>query len=119
MKPLHHPYLATALLTFTAAAASADQLTDPTRPATMRAVAVVASGTQPIKVEAIMNSNGHPLAIVNGKVVRAGDSIGAVRIEAILGDGVRFNRDGRSQVVRVGKQAIAVRHNVNAAGDQS
>lgn len=119
MKPLHHPYLATALLTFTAAAASADQLADPTRPATMKAAALAVDGIQPIKVEAIMNSNGHPLAIVNGKVVRAGDAIGAVRIEEILGDGVRFNRDGRSQVARVGKQAIAVRRNVNAAGDQS
>jgi hypothetical protein len=126
MKSLHHTNLG-ALLAMTAATASlmsmqavaAEQLMDPTRPATAKAVPVVAPGAQPIKVEAIMSSAGHPLAIVNGKVVRAGDSIGAVRIEEILGDGVRFNRDGRSQVARVGKQMIPVRRNVSAGGDQS
>jgi hypothetical protein len=102
-----------ALLSMTSHAA--DRLVDPTRPATVKAVSAVA--TNGVKVDAVMNSNGRPLAIVNGKVVRAGDSIGAVQIEEILSDGVRFKRDGRSQIARVGKQMIQVRHNVTAHGD--
>lgn len=115
MKTLTHPYLATLLLMMTAQAATAGNLVDPTRPATARP-AVAAVQESGIKVEAIMNSGTHPLAIVNGKVVRAGDSIGSVRIDEVLSDGVRYTRDGRSQVARVGKQMLQVRHNVT--GDQ-
>ena len=116
MKTLHHPYLATLLLSMTAQAATADRLLDPTRPATApAATANAASGR--VKVEAIMNSGAQPLAIVNGKLVRAGDSIGGAQIEAILTDGVRYKQDGRSQVARVGKQALLVRRNVTAQAD--
>jgi hypothetical protein len=117
MKTLHHPYLATVLLSLAAQAATADRLVDPTRPATAKSVAATEASSG-VKVEAIMNSGAHPLAIVNGKVVRAGDFIGAVQIEAILSDGVRYKRDGRSQTALVGKQMIQVRHNVTAHADQ-
>jgi len=117
MQTLHHPYLAALLLTMTAQAATADRLADPTRPATARAV--VAETVETFKVEAIMNSNGRPLAIVNGKVVRPGDSVGAARIEEVLSNGVRFKRDGRSQVAYVGKQAMQIRHNVTAHEDRT
>ena len=118
MKTLHHPYLATVLLSLTAQAATADRLVDPTRPATAKAVAT-AEASNGVKVEAIMNSGVHPLAIVNGKVVRAGDFIGAVQIEEILSDGVRYKRDGRSQTAHVGKQMIQVRRNVTTHGDET
>jgi hypothetical protein len=117
MQTLHHPYLATLLLAMTAQAATAERLADPTRPATARAV--VAEAVDSFKVEAIMNSNGRPLAIVNGKVVRAGDSVGTARIEEVLSNGVRFKRDGRSQVAYVGKQAMQIRHNVTAHEDRT
>jgi len=113
-----HPYLAAALLSMIASAVAADRLVDPTRPANARAAVATVAATN-IKVEAIMLSNGRPLAIVNGKVVRAGDSVGAVQIEEILSDGVRFKREGRSQVAYVNKQAISVRRNVNADGDRT
>jgi MSHA biogenesis protein MshK len=116
MKPFHSVHLAAALLSMTAIANSAEQLADPTRPADARTV-VTATAAQSVKVEAIMNSNGRRLAIVNGKLVRAGDSVGNARIDEILGDGVRFTRDGRSQTAHVSTQMIPVRRNVT--GDRS
>jgi hypothetical protein len=111
-----NPYLATLLLSMTAQAASADRLVDPTRPATAKAVTIGAT-THVIKVEAIMNSGDHALAIVNGKIVRPGDSVGGVQIDEILSDGVRYTRAGHSQVAYVGKQKIQVRRNVSAHQD--
>ena len=116
MKTLHHPYLATLLLSMTAQAASADRLVDPTRPATAP-VTTVAASTSRVKVEAIMNSGAHPLAIVNGKLVRAGDFVNGAQIEEILSDRVRYKQDGRSQVAHVGKQMMLVRRNVTAQED--
>jgi len=118
MKALHHSCLATLLLSMTAHAATAAGLADPTRPATAKAVSAVTEATG-VRVEAIMNSSGRPLAIVNGKVVRAGDAVGAIRIDEILSNGVRFTRDGRSQVAYVGRQTLQVRHNVTAHEDRT
>jgi hypothetical protein len=110
-------YLAALLLSLTAPVAFADQLADPTRPATAKAVVTTTADT--LKVEAVMNSNGRPLAIVNGRVVRAGDSVGTARIEEVLSNGVRFKRDGRIQIAYVGKQVMQVRHNVTAHEDRT
>jgi len=113
MKSLHHPYLATLLLSMTAQAATADRLLDPTRPATAP-IATTTGANSRVKVEAIMNSGSQALAIVNGKLVRAGDSIGGAQIEEILSNGVRYKQDGRIQVAYVGKQAMLVRRNVTS-----
>lgn len=119
MKPMTNPYLAAALLAMTAAhAAAADRLVDPTRPATAKSV-VTSETVSAVKVEAIMNSGGKQLAIVNGKVVRAGDVVNGARIDAVLDDGVRYTRAGQTTIARVGKQSIEVRHNVTAHEDQT
>ncbi len=119
MKTMTNPYLAAALLAMTAAhAAAADRLLDPTRPATAKNV-VTSETVSAVKVEAIMNSGGKQLAIVNGKVVRAGDIVNGARIDEVLGDGVRYTRAGQTAVARVGKQSIEVRHNVTAHEDQT
>ena len=72
-----------------------------------------------VKVEAIMNSGSSLLAIVNGKVVRAGDFVDGARIDEVMQDGVRYTRAGQASIARVGRQAMDVRHNVTAGGDQS
>lgn len=117
MKAMTNPYLAAALLSMTAQAASADRLVDPTRPATVKAAVAVAS-VSPVKVEAIMKSGSSLLAIVNGKVVRAGDFVDGVRIDEVRSDGVRYTRAGQASIAYVGRQAIDVRHNVTAGEDQ-
>ena len=107
MKALHHPYLATLLLTMSAQAA-ADRLVDPTRPPQ-----APSPGSEPqyegVRVEAVLRSAERDLAIVNGKVVRAGDRINGVQIEAILPDGVRYVRDGQVRVARLQPASIPVR----------
>lgn len=107
MKAMHHPYLAALLLTMSAKAA-ADRLVDPTRPP--QATDASASPSQDsVRVEAVLRSKERDLAIVNGKIVRAGDRIGGVQIEAILVDGIRYVRDGQVHVARLQPASIPVR----------
>jgi MSHA biogenesis protein MshK len=111
MKTLHLPCL-TALL-WMSLPAIAGPLADPTRPPQgPRSQSTEARSS--VRVEAILHSDDRRLAIVNGKVVRAGDHVSGVRIEEILVDGVRYMRDGRSQVVRLRPAAMTVRQNAPA-----
>jgi hypothetical protein len=106
MKAMHHPYLAALLLTMSAKAA-AERLVDPTRPPQVQD----ASGPsyEGVRVEAVLRSAERHLAIVNGKIVRAGDRVGDVQIEAILVDGVRYVRDGKVHIARLQPASIPVR----------
>jgi MSHA biogenesis protein MshK len=97
----------TALLAI-GAAAQADTLQDPTRPATLKIVAQAADAGA-LQLEAIMDSGARRVAIVNGKVVRAGDRVGTAVIEAIDGDSIRYTRNGRSETARLAKDTLRVR----------
>lgn len=108
MKAMHHPYLAALLLTMSAKAA-ADRLVDPTRPPQAPSPGSEPSSYEGLRVEAVLRSPERDLAIVNGKVVRAGDRIGGVQIEAILPDGIRYVRDGQVRVARLQPASIPVR----------
>ena len=107
MKAMHHPYLAALLLTMSAKAA-ADRLVDPTRPPQ-----APSPGSEPsyegVRVEAVLRSAERDLAIVNGKIVRAGDRVAGVQIEAILPDGIRYVRDGQVRVARLQPASLPVR----------
>jgi hypothetical protein len=107
MKALHHPYLAALLLTLSAKAA-ADRLIDPTRPPQAPSRSSDRS-YEGVRVEAVLRSAERDLAIVNGKIVRAGDRVAGVQIEAILADGVRYVRDGQVRVARLQAASIPVR----------
>lgn len=107
MKALHHPYLAALLLTMSAKAA-ADRLVDPTRPPQAPSPSSDPSH-ESVRVEAVLRSADRDLAIVNGKIVRAGDRVAGVQIEAILPDGVRYVRDGQVRVARLQPASIPVR----------
>jgi MSHA biogenesis protein MshK len=106
MKAMHHPYLAALLLTMSATAA-AERLVDPTRPP--QAQDVSGPSYESVRVEAVLRSAERHLAIVNGKIVRAGDRVGGVQIEAILVDGIRYVRDGKVHIARLQPASIAVR----------
>jgi hypothetical protein len=107
MKALHYPYLAALLLTMSAQAA-ADRLVDPTRPPQAPSPRSDPSH-EGVRVEAVLRSADRDLAIVNGKIVRAGDRVAGVQIEAILPDGVRYVRDGQVRVARLQPASIPVR----------
>ena len=108
MKAMHHPYLAALLLTTLSAKAAADRLADPTRPP-LASDACASPSQDSVRVEAVLRSKERDLAIVNGKIVRAGDRVGSVRIEAILVDGIRYVRDGQVHVARLQPASIPVR----------
>jgi hypothetical protein len=107
MKPMHHPYLAALLLSMSAKAA-ADRLIDPTRPPQAPSASSDPS-YEAVRVEAVLRSADRDLAIVNGKIVRAGDRVAGVQIEAILPDGIRYVRDGQVRVARLQPASIPVR----------
>ena len=118
MKTLTNPYLATLMLSLTAQAAVADRLVDPTRPANVKA-AVAAERTDVVRLEAVLRSDGAPVAIVNGKVVRAGDHVGPARIDEVLPNGIRYTRDGRSFTARLDTKVMQVRRNVVPNEDET
>jgi MSHA biogenesis protein MshK len=107
MKAMHYPYLAAVLLSMSAQAA-ADGLVDPTRPPQAPG-ASASTSPETLRVEAVLRSAERDLAIVNGKVVRAGDRVCGVRVEAILADGIRYTRDGQVHIARLQQASIPVR----------
>ena len=109
MKALSNPYLATLLLTIAAQAATADRLVDPTRPTHAKESASAAH--KHVRLEAILRAEDRLLAIVNGKIVRAGDRVGDARIDEILGDSIRYTLAGRSSIARLPSASIPVRLN--------
>jgi MSHA biogenesis protein MshK len=120
MKTLSNPYLATLLLTMTAQSALADRLVDPTRPTNTRAASPAEKvSAAPVRLEAILRSDGVDIAIVNGKVVRAGERVGTTRIDAILPDGIRYTRDGRTHTARLDSKSMQVRRNVVPNEDET
>ena len=96
----------------------AEALRDPTKPMNAKSAAVVVSA-QTIRVEAILSSSERMLAIVNGKVVRAGDRVGDARNDEVLNDGVRYTRDGHSQVARLDSHLFQVRQPLAPSKDPS
>ena len=108
MKAIHHPYLAALLLTTLSAKAAADRLADPTRPP-QTSEASSRPAQESVRVEAVLRSKERELAIVNGKIVRAGDRVGGVLIEEILVDGIRYVRDGQLHVARLQPASMPVR----------
>jgi ribosomal protein L14 len=90
-----------------AAAAQAAQLADPTRPSATAAPAEREGG---MHVEAIIVRATSRVAIVDGHLVRAGDRIGDVVIEAVTPEGVRYSRGGHSAFARLSAVTVTVRH---------
>jgi hypothetical protein len=118
MQALHNRYLATLLLSMTAKTAMSDRLVDPTQPAHTRS-ANTAESLPAVRVEAILQSGERRLAIVNGKVVRAGDRVGSIHILEVHIDGVRYSRGGETNVARLTGKPMQVRQNVVQSGEGS
>jgi MSHA biogenesis protein MshK len=76
-------------------AAQADDLRDPMRPAGAPTAARPAP-VYSLKLEGVIAGEKR-VAIINGRLVRAGDTIAGARILEILAHGVRYERAGKIQ----------------------
>ncbi len=92
--------LACVALSMTGPVAAA-ALRDPMRPHTHAVHGRVVSDVAPMRLQAIMGTDAARLAIVDGRVVRVGDTIGDVKIIAIAADGVHFSRRRFKGVLRL------------------
>ncbi|HTE39517.1 MAG TPA: hypothetical protein VK629_01735 [Steroidobacteraceae bacterium] len=96
-----------------------ETLIDPTRPA--NAPRAVSTGGEVVEVQArvtaVFVAGGRRVAVLDGRVVKAGDRFGDIVVQEVLADGVRYLRSGRSEVVRLPRQDARVRH--SAGGEES
>jgi MSHA biogenesis protein MshK len=93
------------------AAQAGNPLVDPTRPATATDVPAEASEAGGVRVQAVVIRGGSRVAVVDGRVVRAGDRIANVLIEEVTPDGVRYSQDGHSRFARLKcPTPLSVRH---------
>lgn len=104
-------WLAAWLTVMAARGSSADTLNDPTRPPGTKPAGVRGTANS-LRLEAVMRSGNHAVAIIAGRIVRVGDSIGTARIVEILPNGVRYSRDGRSHELLLNDDALRVRGNI-------
>jgi hypothetical protein len=82
----------------------AGELRDPMRPAFVPAPARAPDAAprpstgNAIKLEGVIGGEKR-VAIVNGRLVRAGDSVAGARILEVLANGVRYERAGKIQIL--------------------
>lgn len=107
----------TALLAISATV-HAETLRDPTRPVTARA-ATQSVEVASLQLEAIMGSGTRRLAIVNGKIVRAGDHIAGATIQEIGSDSISYTRNGRPETARIAKDSLRVRETAGLAKNEA
>lgn len=93
MKPGVRMLALCALVASAAGIASAGDLRDPMRPVGVSAAARPAP-VQALKLEGVIAGETR-VAIINGRLVRAGDTLAAARIIEVLANGVRYERAGK------------------------
>ncbi len=91
------------------ALSAAEALVDPTRPASAAATPAGVADASGVHVQAVFVRPGGSTAIVNGQLVRAGDHIGGVSIEAVTAAGVRYTQAGHSGFATVHTTTWVVR----------
>jgi hypothetical protein len=74
----------------------AQTIRDPMRPAGSTPVSAGPRGPATLKLEGVISGSVR-VAIINGRLVRAGDEIAGAKILEVLHDGVRYSRAGRVQ----------------------
>jgi hypothetical protein len=97
------------------AAHAGDTLVDPTRPVT--AAAEVRHAADVLRVEAIVDRDGQRIAIVGGKVVRAGDRLSWGQVQEVTPTGIRYVAAGRIQFTALEIQKVQVRRASASQGD--
>ena len=77
-------------------------LTDPTRPSSFRAQARQES----LRLESILFSDTRKVAVINGKALAQGDSIGSATVTAINRNSVKLKRSGKVLVLEIQHPSI-------------
>ncbi len=80
-------------------------LVDPTRPTTS-AGPTAASHACSVCVEAIITRQEGSFAVVNGRVVRAGDRLSDISIEEVTPDGVKYLQGGHRGFARLHQEKL-------------
>lgn len=89
--------LACLLVSLGAVGAAAAELADPTRPTrTLPATPGSPQAAAALRVSAIFISGERRIAVVNGRSVRVGETIGGATVQRIERDRVSFLRGGRT-----------------------
>ncbi|HKT72388.1 MAG TPA: hypothetical protein VJQ47_05825 [Steroidobacteraceae bacterium] len=101
--------LGAALATALTNAHAADQLRDPTRPADARLTETAPAVIGRMHVEGVLGRPGHQIAIVDGRVVRAGDRLGDCVVAEITSRGVRYLRGGKALFSSFDTPTLSVR----------
>jgi hypothetical protein len=101
--------LACLLLLLATAVAQSGELRDPTRPATLGRPTVT-SLESGVRLEAVLGTGDARRAIVNGRIVRAGERVGSVLITSIQDDSIQYVQSGRTQVAKLPTRKVAVRN---------
>jgi hypothetical protein len=84
-------------------------LADPTRPPGPAHADAGRPASRPLDVSAVFLFGSRPIALVDGRLLAAGDRIGSITIEAVLADGVRYRTaGGRVATQPVGGRAVLV-----------
>jgi MSHA biogenesis protein MshK len=95
---LRLPTLCFAPLLLLAGAAHAQTFRDPMRPPGTTPARSVVVRVSTLKLEGVI-SGAVRVAIINGRLVRAGDEVAGARIVEVLAAGVRYTRAGREQTL--------------------
>lgn len=104
-RPARVAVLAAVALLGTAAHAG-DTLVDPTRPASAAPQGHRAGG---LRVEAILDRDGHRVAIVAGEIVRVGDRRPWGQVEEVTATGIRYLIAGRTRFAALETTKLQVR----------
>ena len=113
--PLHTPHsgrwaVSVAVLCLASRVGIADELlVDPTRPATAASIAVAVSHAGQVRVEAILDRDGRRFALVDGRVVHAGDDLSWGHVEEVTATGIRYVAAGRIQFATLNVTSLHVR----------
>jgi hypothetical protein len=94
------------------AVAGPQTLVDPTRPVSASTVTETRVDTQRVQLEAVLNRSGSYVAIVNGRLVRAGDHVGNITIQTVTLEGVRYVQDGKTGFASMAATKLSVRKDV-------
>lgn len=105
--------LFTAVVLFGTAAHAQDTLVDPTRPAS---AASQGHRAGEIRVEAILDRDGHRVAIVGGEIVRAGDRRPWGQVEAVTATGIRYIAGGKTRFAALEIEKVQVRRAAATGG---
>jgi len=79
---------------------------DPMRPPQAAAVRAAARVEPAFQLTAVIGSDERRVAIVNGRVVRAGDTVDGALILAVFDGGIRYSRAGAARELRLAASPV-------------